>query len=411
VAPDPSSPAPHQLVTPEAVRAREHLAALPEITPAALEAVRREHPGLSSAVVSGLATQARLSQRAGERLGSLASTWVLEDEAVQQATRWEVATYRAQQLAGRTEHRRVADLGCGLGVDSCALAQAGFEVLAIDSDPWRAEAARINLAPLQVRVVCGDALEIAGDQGQGIEVAYVDPARRQPGAPRDLRGTRSRPVVDPDDWSPPWHWIVALAQRLPVVAKVAPGFDARRAPLAADLEWIDHDGDTVEVSAWLGGLGHGRRIATSIRDGHVASIESARGKDGVGGDASAEPTAHVDTWLIEPTPSVGRAGLVDDLALLLGLDRLRDSNWLTGGTAVQSPLVRSWAVLDEVPWQPRELRAWLRDYGPVTWKTADAAISAAAWDRRIGHRPTRGGSPVTIVVLGQRRAFAVARTR
>ena len=399
-------PRPSALQAPQARHLRAALADLPEITPSSLEALRRAHPALSPDLISAIATQARLQTRAAPRIGDLALTWILEDAALQQATRLDVARYRAGELVRRLGAGAVADLGCGIGVDSFALAEAGCTVLAVERDPWRADAARVNLASLgdRVEVRLMDAHDLTDADWGRLRGAYVDPARRRGDAPRSRDGSRPRPLSDPQDWEPSWRWILSLADRLPVVAKVAPGFDARHAPTTADVEWIDHAGETVEASVWLGGLGSGQRRATALREGVVDTIESAAQHA-----ASASVTTQVREWLIEPTPAVRRAGLVSDFAAARDIPLLDAGGWLTHVHAVTTPLARSWRVLEEVPWRAKDLRAWLRPYGAVTWKTIDAALSADTWDSRIGHSPVRTGVPITIVITGQGRAFAVER--
>lgn len=408
-----TAPRPRDLITPAARALGEALAALPDTAdPAALSRLRAAHPSTDPALTSALATQVRLSRRAADRLGPWAADMVLDEEALQQATRRDVALYRAARLAERLGSGRpgvgpmVADIGCGLGIDSRALAEAGLTVLAIERDPWRAEAAEINLAPYgdSVRIVCGDALVLDVDTLASCDAAYVDPARRAPGGPRRIDGGRSRASTDPHDWSPSWPWVLALSERIPVVAKVAPGFDPRLAPPGADVEWIDHDGETVEASVWLGPLGRGTRRATVVTSDQYESIDAPRAEPPRPGPATAVP----GRLLLEPTPAAARAGLLGALAEGLGAARLDGGGWLTGDEAPQTLLVRAWRIVAEVPHGARDLRAWLRGRGPVTWKTADAHVSASDWDRRVGHRPDRG-SPVTIVVSGQGRAFAVER--
>ena len=187
---------------------------------------------------------------------------------------------------------------------------------------------------------------------------------------------------------------------MPVVAKVAPGIDTRLAPASADVEWIDHDGQTVEATCWMGPDGNGERRATAIVGDAIDSIWRAQEPDLTG-----PATSMASGLLIEPTPAVVRAHLVGNLAERLGACRLDGGTWLTADACADTPLVRTWRIVDEVPHGVRELRAWLRGRGSVTWKTADARVSAADWDRRVGHRPSRG-TPATVVITGQGRAFA-----
>ena len=405
-----TTPRPRDLVTPEARALGEALAALPDTTDAAaLSSLRASHPDADPALIAALATQVRLRRRATDRLGSWAGEVVLEDEALQQATRRDVALYRAARLVqglGR-DGATIADLGCGLGIDARALAEHGCHVIAVERDPWRAEAAEVNLATFgdRVSVMCADATALDADLLDSCDAAYADPARRAVGGPRRIDGGRSRSVHAPDAWSPPWPWIVSLAERLPTVAKVAPGFDAHKAPSGADIEWIDHGGETVEASVWLGSLGHGARRATALIDDRGTSIEAPR-------DAPPDPgpsTTRASAYLLEPTPAVVRADLVGSLAADLAAARLDGGTWLTSETVPDTPLARGWRITEEVPHQARDLRAWLRGRGSVTWKTVDAHVSAPTWDRRVGHRPGDGAA-VTVIITGQGRAFAVERS-
>ena len=404
---------PRDLVTAQAQALAREIAALPDTTdPGALSALRRQHPEAGPDLISALATQVRLQRRAADRLGPWAAQMVLEEEALQQATRRDVARYRAARLAGLLSAElpagdlTVADIGCGLGVDARAMAETGLQVVAIEHDPWRAAAAEVNLAASssRVRVLQDDALALDTSLLKECDAAYVDPARRAPGGPRRIDGGRTRATHDPSDWSPPWPWVVSLSERMPVVAKVAPGFDPRLAPAGADIEWIDHEGETVEAAVWLGTLGHGMRRATAVIADQAESLEAPASDTGRGGPVTPE----AGLLLLEPSPGVARAGLLADLAEQLGAPRLDGGGWLTADAAPTSLLARAWRILEEVPYGARELRAWLRGRGSVTWKTADAHMAASEWERRVGHRPA-GGSSVTIVITGQGRAFAVER--
>lgn len=404
---------PRDLVTAQARALSQELAALADTAdPGALSALRRQHPEADPALISALATQVRLQRRARERLGPWAADMVLEEEALQQATRRDVARYRATRLAGllRADHPHgdltVADIGCGLGADARALAEAGLHVIAVERDSWRADAAEVNLSPYgsQVRVVRGDAGELDPSIIETCDAAYVDPARRAPGGPRRIDGGRARATPDPSDWSPPWPWVLSLSERLSVVAKVAPGFDPRLAPPGADVEWIDHAGETVEATVWTGALGEGMRRATVIAANGTESLEAPASEPSRPGPTTTQP----GRLLLEPTPAVAHAQLLAYLAETLDAPRLDGGGWLTADDAPASLLARPWRILEEVPYGARELRAWLRGYGSVTWKTAEARVAAAQWDRRVGHRPA-GGSSVTIVITGQGRAFAVER--
>ncbi len=412
-----TTPRPRDLTTPEAQRLLEGLRELPDATdPAALTRFRRAHPWADAALVAGLATQVRLQRRALPRLGPCAHDLILDEEALQQATRTMVANYRARAMAHQlglvqVAGTEIADIGCGLGLDARALAEAGFRVLAIERDPWRAEAAEINLAPYsdRARVLCADATALDPQVLATCAAAYVDPARRATGAPRRADGGRARAVTSPESWSPPWPWVLTLAQRMPVIVKAAPGFDSRHAPTDADIEWIDQAGETLETTVWMR-WGQGAQRPAELRATVVdaeQSVSITRPRDSA--PRQGPSTSTIRTWLLEPSPAVVRAGLVGAFAEDSGAARLDGGSWLTADAPAGAPLARAWRVLAEVPSAARELRDWLRPYGAVTWKTSDTRASAADWDRRVSHRPARDGSAVTIIVTAQGRAVAVER--
>lgn len=406
---------PGALTAPEAAALWRDLEAVEDLAdPAALARIRRIHPEADPGLVAAIATQVGLRRRALPRLGPWSQSAILDGEAVEQATRPAVAAYRARRIWDRwgpgkpdrgdaaDPQGRIADIGCGLGIDSHALAEAGFVVTAIEQDPWRAEAARINLEADGVDVICADVTVDAQDALRGCAMAYVDPARREARGPRRADGRRAPPLGKPEEWSPPWSWVVALSERMPVVAKVSPGFDPRLVPDGADIEWIDHDGETVEATVWMGPGTASERRVTAIAGDLVDSL--GRAADHL--DRGPE-TSTAGRLLIEPTPGAVRAGLVGALAERMRVARLDGSAWLTADDIDPTSLARAWHVIEEVPHAPRDLRDWLRGRGQVTWKSADTRASATDWDRRVGHRPEHTGDPAIIVITGAGRAFVV----
>jgi len=393
---------PADLRTPEATALEAGLAGIDPLV--AVTTARRAHPEIDPELISALASQARLRERARERLGAWAQHLVLTDGGLQQASRAPVALYRGAELARRLGRSDVtiADLGCGLGVDALGLASAGFDVRAVESDPWTAEAAHINAAIMAGRmtVECADALTI---ELGGCAAAFCDPARRDEHGPSNRAGTRARGYADPSQWSPPWPWVRALADRLPVVAKAAPGLSRSHVPDDAEREWIACDGELVETCVWFAPLAAATRRATAIDPGGLSSISDRDPPS----DALAEPRA----VLVEASAAVVRARLLPALTARLGIAAVRgSSHWLTADVPLSDPLARCWHVERELPAEPVELRAALRGHGSVTWKTRDIDTGADDIARRVGHRRTRAGTAVTVAwvrVDGQPRAYEV----
>jgi hypothetical protein len=93
------------------------------------ERLRREgHP---AELVAAALTQARLRAKAHAKFGPFAQGMLFTAEGLEQATRLSVAARHAQRFSS-AGISRVADLGCGIGADSMALATFDREVLSVE---------------------------------------------------------------------------------------------------------------------------------------------------------------------------------------------------------------------------------------------------------------------------------------
>ncbi|MEI2688206.1 MAG: class I SAM-dependent methyltransferase [Anaerolineae bacterium] len=135
------------LLTAEAQTALEELAGQDLSQQASLELLTRLRRRWLPDQAAALLDQARLRRKAGDKFPR-PERLLFTDDALQQASPRAVAIYRSQQFAALlhrspfTDHRPlIADLGCGLGADSIALAEAGLAVLAVERDPVRARVA------------------------------------------------------------------------------------------------------------------------------------------------------------------------------------------------------------------------------------------------------------------------------
>lgn len=253
--------------------------------------------GFTAEQAAAILTQAELRHRASPRLGPMAEKLLLTRDGLEQASRPAIAAARARRIASR----RVLDAGCGLGLDSIALARAGHEVIAVEQDPTTAEFARANFAATNVPVVLlvGDVREIAG-QYPGAAL-YVDPARRR--AARSASGQSAR-IADPEQWQPPLSWVVEQSQHREVVARLGPGLRNRPPGL-----WHCTSVDGVLVDATLYFTGQGARATVMRRGALVLDIE---------GPCVPAPVGEVGASLHDPDPAIVRAGLVADFAAAIG---------------------------------------------------------------------------------------------
>lgn len=347
-----------------ALRSPAGLAALAAAAAAAegdplMIATRLRTAGHDPHLASLALTQQRLRRRAEVKLGSDAAVLLFTSDAVEQATRATVSTRRASRLAA-SGARSVLDLGCGAGADLIALARAGLDVTGVERDPVTAAVAAANVEALgltdRARVIQADATEVSLD---GYDAAFCDPGRRAGG----------RRVFDPDAYSPPWSFVLALAARIPrTTVKVAPGIDHERIPADAEAEWVSERGEVVEAAVWFGPLARAPRRATLLPN----SAELT---------GSGERTADVGTvggYLYDPDGAVVRSHLVAELADQID-GKLLDPTiaYLTTETPHETVYARSYRIEAVLPFGVKRLRAELarRGVGRVEIKKRGSAVT------------------------------------
>jgi SAM-dependent methyltransferase len=337
---------------------------------------------LSPEVAGAALTLARLRVRAVSKF-SRADALFFTPDALEQASGEIVSGWRARRFA---DFARVADLGCGVGGDTLALA-AVSGVIALDGDGLRLRMARANLAAYARAADFVQADLIDPLPLRGIPAAFFDPARRDEG----------RRVWSVRDYFPPLD--VIGGWDFPALAvKLSPGVDLDElrpyTDQGAGVEFISLGGELKEAVLWGGAFGFaGRRASRLETDGSGVSLEPR--------DLPPPPVAEPRAYLYEPDPALIRAGLFGELADHLGiaLFRLDESiAYLTGDSYVVSPWARIWPVWDWLPFNLKRLRAMLRafDVGRVTVKKRGSPITP---EELIAKLKLRGGSRSAVVVL------------
>lgn len=348
------------------------------------ERLRREgHP---AHLVAAALTQARLRARARAKFGPFAATMLFTPEGLEQATRLTVAARHAQRFsaAGVT---RVADLGCGIGSDSMALATFDREVVAVERDDVTAAVATMNLRHWpEAAVRCEDATMTDLD---GVGGAYIDPARRNAAGKR---------LLDPRTGSPPLSFVYALAGRLSAVGlKTAPGIPHHLVPPNAEAQWVSVAGEVVEASLWFGLAAREgvRRAALVLPADDDEAGQPVEITDGGMPEAEVGP---VGAFLYEPDGAVIRAGLVGQVAAAVE-GRLLDRSiaYVTGDRLVRTSPARAYAVEDVFGFQLKTLRTWLRDrnIGRLTIKKRGTAVEPDQLRRQLR---LSGDAEATIVL-------------
>ncbi|MDR0283950.1 MAG: class I SAM-dependent methyltransferase [Propionibacteriaceae bacterium] len=369
------------LVSPAATAAIARAATFAE--PSSLQAgtaLRRDlTPDQAAAVLDLVA----LRRRAEKKLGPQAARLFLTRDGLEQATRWDVARWRAGHLAALGAER-VVDAGCGLGVDALACRIAGLRVTAIERDPVLAVLAAANLASDQpggaagatATVVCAalETVDLPRDEEQ--TALFLDPARRNPYG-------RSWDVAD---LSPSWATVQSLLERTrgPVVVKLAPGFPRELLPEDASVTWVSHRGDLVETTLWPGLATGGTREAVVLAGEHEHRLTA--------GDDRPAP-GPLDRYLYEPDPAVIRAQATGTLARRVGAHLVAPGlAYLTGGDHVATPFAEPFEIEEGFPFSERALRSWARsrNIGTLEIKTRGQGIDPAQLRRTLrlrGERP------------------------
>lgn len=310
------------------------------------------HPAeLATAVVH----QSQLRFKARAKFGPFADSMVFTQAGLEQATRLNIAGLHAQRFT-RAGIKKVADLGCGIGADSLALASADIEVTAVELDETTAAATTLNLMPWpNARVVNTDAMAF---DLEGFDGVWLDPARRT----TDTSGT-SR-IFDPEAFSPPLSFVENLADRgLAVGVKMGPGLPHSAVPANCEVQWVSVNGDVTEAALWFGPLARPgiRRAALVINDHGAHEITSSLDFDPDAALRGDVPVGPIPEYVYEPDGAVIRAGLIDQLLKTTG-GHLLDPHIAYFGTdgLVQTPLAKAYKVIEVRPYHIKNLRSWVK---------------------------------------------------
>ena len=327
-------------------------------------ALRREYPAsLAAAAVA----QHELRLAAREKF-SRAMEMLFTRAGYEQSSSETIARHRAARFGGA---RRVADLCCGIGGDLIALAapprpaapespespepKSPDTVLAVDRDEIHARLAVHNAgvygAGGRVRACVADVRDIALD---GIDAVFIDPARRA--------GTRRFPAGVSQ---PPLDWCLALAGQVPAVCvKAAPGLPAELIPPGWEAEFIADGRDLKEAVLWSPAFATAQRRATILPAGDTLTRAPTRALARPGTGADPVDVTEPGAYLLDPSPAVTRAGLVEDLARLLGARKIDPRiAFLTADREVATPFARTLRVVESAPWNEKRFAARLRELG------------------------------------------------
>ena len=305
-------------------------------------------------LVAAVLTQAKLRKRGIAKFGPFADRMLFTEPGLEQASRLSVAALHAGRYRD-AGIKVVADLGCGIGAESLALASLDIQVKSFEIDEVTAAIATYNLAPFEnATVEQADVTELDLDQ---FDALFFDPARRELGGPVRERAARK---FDPMAFSPSFDFVVEAASRKPTGVKFGPGHPHEGIPDEAEAQWISVNGDLVELTLWFGSLARPgiKRSALLIDAAGKHEITSSST------DRQDAPLGDIQEFVYEPDNAVIRSHLLGQLAEQIGAQIFSpEIAYLTASVEIKSPWLKGYRVLENLTFDRKKLKSYLREKG------------------------------------------------
>ena len=304
-------------------------------------------PGLVAAVLS----QAKLRRRARKKFGDFTDGMLFTEDGLEQASRLQAAALHAGRFRG-AGITQVADLGCGLGAESMAMGAIDLNVRAFEIDEVTAALAVFNLGAFDnVEVEQADITTLDLSQ---FEALFFDPARRE----LDGKGERATRKFDPAQFSPNFNWVLEQARTKPTGIKLGPGHPHEAIAQDAEAQWLSIDGDLVELALWFGEV---KRPKVA----RAATVVNSTGRHEIVSETFESEPADVSAlkqFIYEPDNAVVRSHLIADLAREVGASLIsREIAYLSSDREIDSPMMRGFRVVDEMAFDRKKLKAYLRE--------------------------------------------------
>jgi hypothetical protein len=352
-----------------------------------LTRLRRTLPAERAAAVI---EQTGLRRRAADKF-ALAGRMLFTAGALEQATGERVAAHTSARYRA---FGRVADYCCGIGGDTLALARHA-RVEAVDHDAVRLACAEHNarVHELAHRIDFRFA-DVTTLEPSGVEAIFFDPSRRDGG----------RRIFSLGDYRPPVAIIERWLQRVPAIGvKVAPGVAKSEIVWDCEQEFIAEGPALKECLLWFGSLAAAGRRASVLPAGATLT-EAAPAPPPV----IAEPAG----WLYDPSPAVTRAGLIWELAALLGGRQIDPRvGYLSADTFIATPFARAYRIDEWMPFNLKRLKARLRTLGagravirrrgaPIETDVLERQLRGGGDDERALFLTRLRGRPIVIIGRG-----------
>ncbi len=347
--------------------------------------LRQDFP---SELVSAALTQMDLKQKGAEKFSRASQMW-FDRQGLEQSTAEPISRHKAQRFEGD-----VWDLCCGMGGDAIGLARQS-RVTAVDLNPASCLLTWLNAAVYQcqdkIKVRCEDVttLDLAG------KLVHIDPDRRP-------QGNR---VIRMEDAEPGLPFLKEIMQTASGGAiKLSPAANFIGKFPQAEVELVSLNGECKEATIWFGKLAEpGSYRATALPSGETL----------VGDPLMAYcDLSTLERYIFDPDPAIVRSGLIELLAEEKGLSRLDDSEeYLTGSHVPETAFLRSFEVIDVLPYKEKELRKYFRNanFGQLEIKCRHLKVPIEALRKKL---QLEGDQPGVLIVAreqGQSRAIICQR--
>jgi hypothetical protein len=356
--------------------------------------------GHSAELVATVLTQVKLRRRAKAKFGEFAETMFFTEEGLEQASRLKVAAIHAGRFRNHGL-KRIADLGCGIGAESLAIASLDMEVTAFEIDEVTAALATYNLASFKnVKVEQADITTINLANFDGL---FIDPARRDL---KDSKTNINKRKYDINDFSPSFDFVLEAARTKPTIVKLGPGLDHKDIPEDAEAVWVSDDGDLVELTLYFGILRRPevKRAALLLSPNGTFEITSSEA------ERLDAPLGELGKYLYEPDASIIRSHMVGDLAISLGLNIFSNEiAYLSSNEEVHSPWLKGYEVLENLVFDRKKLKAYLREknIGVLEIKKRGADITPEQLRRELDPKGTESATLIVTRVDGAHRVLIV----
>jgi hypothetical protein len=303
----------------------------------------RTDVGLARA--SLLLEQIELRAKAREKFSDADRMFFIR-KGLEQATDELIAAYKGQRWAASLS---AADLCCGIGGDAMQLGKAA-PVALVDRDEISLFLAETNVRRSGGTVMLSAAQPVNAHHVSQVDAWHIDPDRRASGT-RTSRVELGEPGIEV---------LNSLLEMQPSGAvKLAPATDLPgHWRSSCEREWIESRGECRQQVAWFGTLADAVGL-------HTATVIGASGEAcSFTGDSSlqVELSQGIKRFLFDPSPALLAAQLAGASATALAL--LAVSSWsayFTASEGIPHPMWQGFEVLDEMPFDLRKLRSYLRE--------------------------------------------------